>query len=122
MDDSKELRFSARTSPDMRFLALDIHAEMNAKAVESLIQQLAEIRAQMDPEVPRSLPEALEFDGPAAMESLGSATGGISADGSLKLWFRSSGFGILRVTLDPQQVWAFRELLIQQPTNRGTPQ
>lgn len=122
MEDTRKPHFSARTSPDMRLLALEMRGQLNAAQLENLIHQLAEIRAKMEPEVPRSIAEAIEFDGPAATESLGSAIGGLTSDGSLKLWFRSSGFGILRVTFSPQQVWALRELLVQKAADRGTPQ
>lgn len=111
MDRSESNAFKAEKSPDTTQLRLAISATLTAIELERLIHRLAEIRAQMAPEVSRSIAEQLAFDGPAATEAISTVTGGLTGDGRLMLWMRSSGFGLLRCTWEKHQADDLRALL-----------
>lgn len=97
-------------------LHINLTAELESDAVDALIKELSEARAQMIPSVPMDLPpdaEVLEQGEPLfRIRTL--------VDGGLRIWLRSEGMGWLAFKMTADQRRAFREFLDKEPGHRFT--
>lgn len=93
-------------SDDKHRLRLRIDAELTATELETLIGELADLRAQMEPSVPiaRPRPASAAASQTVFMQDDPSVTAAALEGGGIRLWLRSSGLGWLGFSFTAAQV------------------
>ncbi|HET6807211.1 MAG TPA: hypothetical protein VFH59_17380 [Frateuria sp.] len=92
-------------------VALKIERELDARGLEQLIHELAELRAHMIPSVPRTLEEAMAADVQVIQQDQPSAMFRALADGGLRIWLRNLGLGWMAFRIPRRDVDGLRDLL-----------
>lgn len=89
-----------KISDDSKTICLDIHASLDANQLDALLQELAMLRAEMTPAVPRSKQAADQNGSPVSVENGQGAVIARRRDGGFRLWLRHRGFGWLAWEID----------------------
>ncbi len=107
-------------SSDKRRLRLSIDADLSTEEVETLISDLAELRAHMDPPVPMERPTSPNQR--VSMQDEPSVLAKPLRDGRIRFWIRNHGIGWLVFNFTVQQAITLRQFFISNtPAHDGKP-
>jgi hypothetical protein len=104
-----------KLSDDKRTLVAQIDKTLSPSEVQTLISDLAELRANMLPPVPRERAQLVDEtgDGPnVSMQNDPDAEVRLLRDGRIRFWFRNSGLGWLVFNVPTDKACAIRDYLI----------
>jgi len=115
------MNLSAQIADDKQSVRLSIDDTLSTIDVETLIADLAVIRAHMLPAVPDSPPGT---DEPASHnvshQKNAAAIVGMLRDGSVRFWMRNIGIGWLPFDVTIKNACAIRDYLISRTSSAGT--
>ena len=113
-----------KLSADKKSLAVSLNKTLSAKEVETLISDLSEFRANMEPPVPMERPRP-DSDGAAErilMQDEPSIMAVPLKDGRVRFWLRNHGLGWLVFNFTVNQAVTLREFFIANtPDSDGVP-
>ena len=89
-----------KLSADCTSVQLDIHENLDANQLDTLLRQLALLRADMTPSVPLSRESLAEANSNVLIEDLPGLTIAARQDGGFRLWMRHRGYGWLAYQID----------------------
>ena len=109
-----------KLTADKTRLQLSLNDDLSAKQVETLISDLAELRANMEPPVPMERPTSP--DQRVSMQDDPSVMAIPLKDGRTRFWIRNHGIGWLVYNFTIQQSISLREFFISNtPDDDGSP-
>lgn len=90
---------------------IKIDETLDAYGMDTLMVQLAEARAQMEPGVSKTKPEPkdLDIDTPLTMEEEPAIRANRLRDGRCRLWLRHSGFGWMAFNIPMADAYVLRD-------------
>ena len=109
-----------KLTADKTKLQLSVNADLSAMQFETLISDLAELRANMEPPVPMERPTSP--DQRVSMQDDPSVMAIPLKDGRTRFWIRNHGIGWLVYNFTVQQSISLREFFISNtPDDDGSP-
>ncbi|MET3517819.1 hypothetical protein ABIC63_005624 [Pseudacidovorax sp. 1753] len=95
---------------------LNIEGSFSAMELEDLIHRLAEMRAEMTPEVPNTKAAAVDAGCSMLQEDRPSITAAVRVDGTLRIAMRNRGIGWLAAIVDERTAHALGQYMVNATT------